>query len=548
MGKFSIEYRKSKISQIQDQQYDLLIIGGGITGAGILLDAQARGLKALLVEMQDFASGTSSRSTKLIHGGLRYLKQLEFKLVADVGRERAIVYENGPHVTRSEPMLLPLITGGTINSFGAFVGIWLYDKLAGVKKHEHRKMLSKEKTLEAEPLLSKENLNGGAYYYEYRTDDARLTIEIIKEGVERGGVALNYSKLTSFIYEEGKIKGAIINDLLNNYNFTIKANRVVNAAGPWVDEVMKLDDVKKSGNLFLTKGVHIVVDYKKFPLKQSVYFDVKDGRMVFAIPRDGKTYIGTTDTEYHDNLANPEITLDDKTYILNAIKHVFPSVNISINDIESGWAGLRPLVRQAGKLPSEISRKDEVYVNDSGLISIAGGKLTGYRKMAKKILDKIGKLDQKDLKDCTTHKIPISGGKVGGSANFIKFVRNFIQEGIKLGVSENDARAVAEIYGSNAPIVFDLLCNNRQEAEKSRIPDLLFARLLYSVEYEMAITPTDFFGRRTGMIYFNLSEVEKYKDVVIAWMATKFNWSNELVKKYREELEFQVSLAKGKSD
>lgn len=545
MNQFSAETRASILPQLQTDTFDLLIVGGGITGAGILLDAQARGLKAVVVEMQDFASGTSSRSTKLIHGGLRYLKQLEFKLVADVGRERAVVYELGPHVTKSEPMLLPLIKGGTINSFAAFAGIWLYDKLAGVKKHEHRRMLGIDETLKIEPLLSKENLNGGVCYYEYRTDDARLTLEILKEGVERGGTALNYCKVTSFNYTGGKISGAKVKDLLSGTELEIKAKRVVNAAGPWVDEVLKLDDVKKAGNLFLTKGVHLVLDYKKLPLKQSVYFDVKDGRMIFAIPRDGKTYIGTTDTEYHGNLENPEITQEDKHYIIEAARVVFPSLNLSVKDVESGWAGLRPLIREPGKSPSEISRKDEIYVNDSGLISIAGGKLTGYRKMAKKILDKIKKLDGLAIPECSTDKIPVSGGKVGSSGNFKKFVEKMTWEGLKLGLSGEEATRLAETYGSNVPEVYLIIQAKREEADKHGISLVLFARLIYAIEREMTITPSDFFIRRTGMLYFDMEGVQKWKTKVTGYMKQRFGWSAEVESKYVQELEVQIKIAKG---
>lgn len=196
---FSAAHRHTYLQQMQQASIDVLVIGGGITGAGIALDAQSRGMQTALLEMQDFAAGTSSRSTKLVHGGLRYLKQLEFGLVAEVGRERAIVYENGPHVTKAEPMLLPLVKGGTLGKLGASVGLSLYDRLAGVKSRERRVMLNAGETLNREPLLRKDGLLGGAYYYEYRTDDARLTLEILKEAVHRGTLALNYIKVTALI-------------------------------------------------------------------------------------------------------------------------------------------------------------------------------------------------------------------------------------------------------------------------------------------------------------------------------------------------------------
>lgn len=542
---FSSDHRSTLISHAGSTHFDLLIIGGGITGAGILLDARARGLKAALIEMQDFAAGTSSRSTKLIHGGLRYLKQMEFRLVAEVGRERAVVYENGPHVTRSEPMLLPLVKGGTINTFAAFAGIWLYDKLAGVRKKEHRRMLGVEETLSAEPLLTRENLNGGVCYYEYRTDDARLTIEVLKEGAERGGLALNYCMLRSFVYDGSVITGAVVEDLAGGNTFNIAAKSIVNAAGPWVDDVMKLDDGKKAGNLFLTKGVHIVVDYHKLPLKQSVYFDVPDGRMVFAIPREGKTYIGTTDTEYHGSLEDPQITREDKEYLLKAVNRMFPGLTLSMTDIESGWAGLRPLIREPGKSPSAISRKDEIYVNASGLISIAGGKLTGYRKMAKKIVDKVFKQQKRKMVKCTTHLLPVSGGKVGGPGNFENFLRKAIREGEELGLSGEEARLLSQTYGSNVQALYEIVKNNRPQAEQAEMPAPLFARLVYAIEQEMALTPADFFIRRTGMMYFHIEAVIRYRDAVTRYMKGRFQWSEETESRHREDLEKQIVLARG---
>jgi glycerol-3-phosphate dehydrogenase len=550
MNIFSSENRQVLIDKVKDESFDLLVIGGGITGAGIILDAQARGLKTVLFEMQDFAAGTSSRSTKLIHGGLRYLKQFELRLVAEVGRERAIVYENAPHVTRPEPMLLPLIKGGAIGSLGAFIGMWIYDLLAGVKKHERRKLLNKEEALEKEPLLNKDILIGGAYYYEYRTDDARLTIEIIKEAVSRESIALNYCKVTGFLYKDKKITGVKVKDLLRGQEFEVYAKKVVNAAGPWVDQVIKIDDPQKEEKLFVTKGVHIVVDYKKFPVKQSVYFDAGKGRMIFAIPREGKTYIGTTDTEYKGDLINPEISREDKLYLIYAVNSSFPKTALALDDIESSWAGLRPLIKEEGKLPSAISRKDEIFMNPSGLITIAGGKLTGYRKMAKRITDLIVEYllneEKKKYPEGATHKITLSGGKFGGAKNYKSFVEENLWQGVKLGLKKEEARMLAEIYGSNVSDLFKIIAGRREEANQFNISLPLFARLVYAIENEMTFTPSDFFVRRTGFLYFNIQEVIHWKDAVIQYMSQRFRWSKEEENKHRQVLENEIKVAGGK--
>jgi glycerol-3-phosphate dehydrogenase len=242
---FSSKNRVVVLKEMVSSPLDLLIIGGGVTGAGVLLDAQTRGLNAGALEMQDFAGGTSSRSTKLVHGGLRYLKQFEIGLVAEVGKERAIVYENAPHVTAAEWMLLPIYKKGTFGKFSTSIGLKVYDFLAGVKRDERRSMLGKDKTITREPLLKKDNLLGGGYYVEYKTDDARLTLEIMKEAVNRRGKAVNYVKVTEFIYDkDGKLIGVEATDTISGKTHHIFAKKIVNAAGPWVDQLREKDKSK----------------------------------------------------------------------------------------------------------------------------------------------------------------------------------------------------------------------------------------------------------------------------------------------------------------
>src|SRR5699024_9808083 len=293
--------RKSQLDHMSKFEYDLLIIGGGLTGAGIALDASKRGLNVALVEMQDFSQGTSSRSTKLIHGGLRYLKQMQVNVVKETGRERAIVYENGPHVTTPEWMLLPFHKGGTFGEFTTSLGLKVYDSLAGVDKNERRHMLSKKEVLNKVPHIKKTGLKGGGYYVEYKTDDSRLTIEVMKKAATYGADLVNYLKADGFIYQDGQVCGVTATDTLSKENYTIHAKTVVNAAGPWVDDIRNIngESTQDKKHLIHTKGVHIVFKQEDFPLTQAVYFDTEnDGRMIFAIPRQGKTYVGTTDIFY----------------------------------------------------------------------------------------------------------------------------------------------------------------------------------------------------------------------------------------------------------
>jgi glycerol-3-phosphate dehydrogenase len=545
--KFSVLNRSDIVKKLKHEIYDVLVIGGGITGGGIALDSVTRGMKTALVEMQDFSAGTSSRSTKLVHGGLRYLKQFEVKMVAEVGKERAIVYENGPHVTSPEWMLLPIHKGGTFGKFTTSIGLRIYDYLAGVKKSERRSMLSSEEVLLKEPLIKKAGLKGGGYYVEYRTDDARLTIEVVKAANENGAVTCNYLKVLHLVYEKGKMAGVLVEDQLTKEKYEIRAKKVVNAAGPWVDHIREMDQSKKGKVLQLSKGVHLVVDQSHFPLKQAIYFDTPDGRMVFAIPRDRKVYVGTTDTFYDEDTAHPNMTVSDRNYILNAIHYMFPDVNIREEDIESSWAGLRPLINEDGKSPSEISRKDEIWESESGLITIAGGKLTGYRKMAETVVDLLAEKfkieEQNSYPQGCTKNLPISGGDVGGSLEFNGYVHSQLERGVELGFSKEEAKELAAFYGSNSPIVFDLVEKNEMDAVNYGLPLPLFAKLIYGIEHEMVVTPLDFFYRRTGAILFEIQSVRQWEKQVIHYMTDKMSWNEKEQQYYSYELENELISA-----
>jgi glycerol-3-phosphate dehydrogenase len=546
---FGAADRGAMLKAMTAGKLDVLVIGGGITGAGIALDAASRGLKVGVVEMQDFAAGTSSRSTKLVHGGLRYLKQLEIGVVAEVGKERAIVYENGPHVTTPEWMLLPLYKGGTFGKFSTSIGLRVYDFLAGVKRGERRKMLSPADTLAKEPLLKRDGMKGGGYYVEYRTDDARLTIEVMKKAVGTGALAVNYAKAEQLRYDEnGRVCGAEVRDLIGGGTYGISAKYVINAAGPWVDDVREMDGSKRGKTLRLTKGVHLVFDGGRFPLRQAVYFDTPDGRMVFAIPREGKTYFGTTDTNYAGDTAHPVTTAQDRDYLLAAANGMFPRLGLTADDVESSWAGLRPLIQQEGKSPSEVSRRDELFVSESGLLSIAGGKLTGYRKMAETVVNKVVSLmrsaDQSwNIGPSMTQHMTMSGGDVGGSERFDSFVAEAVRAGAEYGFGKEDAAFLARRYGSNVKILFEDAEHSARLGSSFGLSPVLASMLRYAIQYEMAATPSDFFIRRTGDLFFRIAEVRKWKEPVIRAMEAELGWSEEQRIRYGEELDAYIREA-----
>ncbi len=532
---FSSENRDKFITQFNNQEFDILVIGGGITGAGIALDAAIRGLKVALIEKNDFAHGTSSRSTKLIHGGLRYLKQLEFGIVRETGHERAILYKNAPHIVYPEKMLLPIIDGGSLGRYSTSLGLYMYDRLAGVKRDERRFMLNKTKTLSREPMLKEEILLGGGVYIEYRSDDARLVIEVLKTAQHKGALSLNYIQAESLLYSDGKVVGAKVKDKISGKSFDIKAKKVINAAGPWVDELRKSDKSLEGKRLHLTKGVHIVISKDRLPIGQAVYFDVTtDGRMVFAIPRQDIVYLGTTDTNYSGDTDKCYAEKEDVEYILNATNFIFPSANLSMDDVQSTWAGLRPLIHEDGKSPSELSRKDEIFISESGLISMAGGKLTGYRKMAKRAVDRaliqMSRENGTPFVRSSTKNVVLSGGDILGEQSIRSLINKFVSS-----YGQYDKKEVKSLtlkYGSNALEILE----NADKYKNSEYP-LLLSEIDYSIENEMCQNISDFVIRRTGRLYFERPSLEQIYPLIHQHIVQKLKRSEKDSKK--ELLEFK---------
>lgn len=544
MTKFSCFNRENITNNLQTTEFDLLIIGGGITGAGIALDAASRGMKVALIEKNDFASGTSSKSTKLVHGGLRYLKQFDFWLVKEVGTERAIVHELAPHLVVPEKMILPLIEGGTYGSWLTSIGLKVYDVLASVEGEDQRKMLDKDEALEKEPLLPESILNGAGYYAEYRTDDARLTLEVLKTALNYDAKIINYTEALKFIFEDSRVVGATVKDNLSNETFNIRAKYVVNATGPWVDDLRQTNHSKTGKRLHLTKGVHLVVAHNKLPVKQSVYFDVPDGRMMFAIPRGKVTYFGTTDTNYQKDKNNITTNLVDATYLISAVNNMFPEINLTLNDIQSSWAGLRPLIHEEGKSATELSRKDEIFVSETELISIAGGKLTGYRKMAERIVDLVAKKYarrfDKEFDEIKTKEISLSGGTFKSYQEVQSYTDAIYNRIAEVDFNQKDAEYLVHNYGKQTDIILqkfdDLMHDNMQEK-------MLKSEVWFTINYEMTCSPTDFFMRRTGRLFFDIQSVFMYKEFVLNEFKNHFSWDEKTTEKNLKELKENLKIA-----
>lgn len=519
---FSFLNRSSQLTELSEKKFDLLVIGGGITGVGIALDAASRGLSVALLERQDFGAGTSSRSTKLIHGGLRYLKQFDFNLVKEVGRERSIVYRNAPHLVWPEKMVLPIIEGGSLGKRSTSIALKFYEWLAAVPKDDERIMYSAADTRKEEPLLEAENLIGSAIYTEYRTDDARLVIEIAKTAASKGANLLNYANVDDFIFDENKrVSGVKFSDLTTDKQGEIEANYVVNAGGPWVDKLRSKVGGLDGKRLHLTKGIHIVFGRESLPIRHSVYFDVGDGRMVFAVTRGASTYVGTTDTNYDGKLDRPKVLKSEVEYLLRAVNKQFNVNELTIEDVQSSWAGLRPLIHEEGKSPTELSRKDEIFESETGLISIAGGKLTGYRMMAKRTVDLVcSKFEKPEIRNakCSTGKLKLSG------SDFSNGDVDALAKGFES--TEYDQRTVMQLakrYGSNLAVV---LAYGKQNNTDSKEDALLLAELKYCVEYEMVAELSDFLIRRTGRLYFSRASVNSKLRWLNDNLSEMFGWDD----------------------
>src|SRR5699024_5916706 len=545
--KFSSKTRTEAIERLASEHLEVLMIGGGITGAGLALQAGAKDLNAGLIEMQDFAAGTSSRSTKLVHGGLRYLKQFEVELVAEILKERKVISNNAPHIVQPEKMLLPVYeeVGASFTAFSSDIALDLYDHLAEVDDTWSYHFISRDEVLKEAPGIKEEGLINGGLYLDYINDDARLTIETLKKAHELGILLANYVKAIDFIYNQnGHIIGVLAEDILTQETFNIYAKVVVNATGPWSDKLRNLQNILEDERMYPTKGVHLVVAEEKLPVKRTIYTDtgLADERMIFIIPRGNKTYFGTTDTPYEGELLDPPITQEDMAYLLEAVNHRFPKAHLTIEDIETGWSGLRPLILEEGATDSSsISRKHDVFVSETGLVTIAGGKLTDYRLMAEDtfmtIEDELKMKTGKSYPEGKTENISLSGGNLPQNTTLKEYIQKNIPKGTEIGLTETESKYLIHWYGTNTEIVFSLI----DELERKDLPLSLELTLRYALEYESVLSPVDFFLRRTDLLLFSSETVNQWKDVVIDYMARYLKWSDREKENYLKQLEEEIS-------
>ncbi len=533
------------ISRLQENQYDVIVIGAGITGAGVAREASMRSLKVAVVDMQDFAAGTSSRSTKMAHGGIRYLAHGEMDLVKEATQERNWMRTHLPHLVRPVPFYLPYIEGGKYKKRDLKAVLKLYDFLSDnkseFKNFKTHKWYSLEEILELEPEFRREGNLGGAVYYDTNIDDARLTIEILKEAIIRGADILNYCKVIGYVKENGKIVGVKCKDLEKNSDLEVKATLIVNATGIWTDNLIENypENIPKP-LIRSTKGVHL--QYRREHVKNRMaggLYSIKDNRSFFVIPRDKNfSILGTTDTDFNGDLANPFCNKEDADYLIQSVKFFFPNSEFSYENIISTYAGIRPLVMQKGKSESEVSRKHIIFFSNDGLLTITGGKLTGWRAMAEELFKHV---EEKRIFTNIKREQYFSRQKF-----IISLEKDIWLKGLKeygMDLDEDITDHLYQQYGKGAFKILEII--KEDNSLKERIieeNDFILAEVVYSLKYEFTPHIIDVFCRRTEMSLFishkkQLEAAEKVADL----MASEYSWSEE---KEKEEVKHYIDYIK----
>jgi glycerol-3-phosphate dehydrogenase len=493
---------RATLEQLTAQPADLLVIGGGITGAGVARDAAMRGLRTVLVEQQDFGAGTSSRSSRLVHGGLRYLETGDVRLVLEANRERRVLLRIAPHLVWPLPFVFPLHRGDRIPLWRLAAGMWLYDALALFRNVRTHRMLGKRALLEAEPMLRERGLVGGARFYDAQCDDARLTLATVRSAVHHGALVANYTAVQALERTAGRIVGAALEDRLAGTHATLRASVVVNATGPWADRVRALEDSGAAPLLQPTKGIHVVVDRSRLDHREAIVFTSPiDGRVLFILPWGDRSYIGTTDTDTTEAPEQLAVTPEDMVYLLRSANARFPNARLGLEDVRASWAGLRPLVADRdAKRASSRSREHAIVQGAGGMITVVGGKLTTYRAMAEEVVDRaVRELRFRDGRPrpagTRTDEEPLPGGEAADLAQFR-------ERGLELGVAAESVEHLLRHYGTEAAGIYNLGSGERRLLRRLAPPHpAVEAEVVHAVRREMAQTVEDVLVRRIHLYY-----------------------------------------------
>jgi glycerol-3-phosphate dehydrogenase len=493
---------RATLEQLTAGPADLLVIGGGITGAGVARDAAMRGLRTVLVEQQDFGAGTSSRSSRLVHGGLRYLETGDLRLVLEANRERRILLRIAPHLVWPLPFVFPLHRGDRISLWRLAAGMWLYDALALFRNVRTHRMLGKRALLEAEPMLRERGLVGGARFYDAQCDDARLTLATVRSALHHGALAANYAAVRALERTAGRVVGAQVEDRLTGARAVIRASVVINATGPWADQLRLLEDSGAPPLLQTTKGVHIVVARSRLDHRDAIIFTSPiDGRVLFILPWGDLSYIGTTDTDSGEPPERLTVSTDDMVYLLRSANARFPNARLGVEDVRASWAGLRPLLLdRERKRESSRSREHAIVHGSGGMITVVGGKLTTYRAMAAEVVDRaVRELRLRNGRPRAelprTDEEPLPGGEVAD-------LTQFRERGLELGVAPETVDHLLRHYGTEAAGIYNLGLGERRLFRRLVPPHpAVEAEVVHAVRRELAQTVEDVMVRRTHLYY-----------------------------------------------
>lgn len=541
---FSAETRHLNLMRLSQETFDALIIGGGITGAGIARHATRRGYKVALVEKGDFAGGTSGKSSKLVHGGLRYLAALDLGLVFRCCHGRRTLLHLAPHLVWPLPFVLPIYRDGPRPLWQIRAAMWLYDALATCHNIQGHQMWRAPQALAREPLLNPQGLVGAARYYDCGTDDARLTLATLLDAHRAGAVIANYTEVTGLLQTQNRIVGAQVCDQRGGAEVEVQAHVVVSAMGPWTDGLLRLTRIPSQQWLRLTKGVHIVVRRQRASTQAAITFNSpRDGRFLFLIPWGAHTLIGTTETDHEGSPDKVFATPEDVAYILEAAQQAFPSARLDEGDVVSTYASLRPLIRENGISSYQNSRQHHIRQVMPGLIAIAGGKLTTYCAMARKVMNQVARIlaQEHRIHPCgfkNGTQAPLPGGDVGDWASYQAQQRAAI---LRTGWQDETIRHLVATYGTEVSRVLGLLEEDPTLAERIT-PDLpaLKAQVIHAVHHEMALTLEDVLERRTHVLNLAADQGLGAAEPVADLMAAELSWTPQEraaeIARYRREV------------
>ncbi len=539
--------------RLAQDQFDVLVIGGGITGAGVALDAVCRGYQVALVEKADFASGTSSKSTKLAHGGIRYLPQFDFPMIHEGVVERGLMVRHAPFLVRPQPFVIPVyehmpwpssLPVRPRTDFGLDlvldIGLWMYDLMAGRLNIGRHKRVSAAETLRRAPKLRSSGLKKALLYYDAQTNDAQLTVTVLRTAAQFGAVVTNYTEVTGFTRDNnGKLNGAVVCDVLSGRQVTVSARHIINATGVFAEQVASLTGDESKATVEPSKGIHLVVACERLGITNTavVLPETEDGRILYIIPWSARAIIGTTDTGT-GNLDDPQASPADIAYLM---KHVnqYLEVNLTGDDILSVYAGYRPLVKSRGARAAELSRTHVVLQEVNGMVTIVGGKLTTYRRMAQDTVDVLAKRDGMPLSHPTRNLL------LSGAIGWRKARSEIDARARQLGVAPDIVQHLEFNFGSHARSVLDLI-EEEQSLRERLMPVLPYIRaeVVYACRAEMAMTLEDMLARRTRIILEDGARGAAIAPQVAAMMARELGWSsdqtNSQVEQYRALVRHQL--------